>query len=138
MEAHRVVRRRGSHIFYKTGSQMAVRMSVLRTGDSLSPRRFLVLYSVRGSIDSRAIVRLVGLGQLKKPMTSSGLNPRPSSLTHSASTNFATACPQTGRSIETRCREREQYLRLYQRDKSAVAETDTESGYRIKFQRRKY
>jgi hypothetical protein len=37
MEAHRVVRRRGAHIFYKIGSQMAVRLSVLRAGRPLPP-----------------------------------------------------------------------------------------------------
>jgi hypothetical protein len=34
------------------------------------PGRFLVLISVRGSVDPRAIVQLEGLGKLKNPMTS--------------------------------------------------------------------
>jgi hypothetical protein len=39
------------------------------------PRRFLVLTSVRGCVDTRAIVRLEGLGQLGKPMTTLGIEP---------------------------------------------------------------
>jgi hypothetical protein len=35
------------------------------------PRRFLVLISVRGLANTRAVVRLEGLGQLKNPVTSS-------------------------------------------------------------------
>jgi hypothetical protein len=41
----------------------------------LPPGRFLVLISVRGSIDPWAIVRLEGLGQLKNPIISSGIEP---------------------------------------------------------------
>jgi hypothetical protein len=60
------VRRRGSHIFYTIGSQMAVRLSALRSDCPLFPGRFLVVISVRGSVDLRAIVRLEGLCKLKK------------------------------------------------------------------------
>jgi hypothetical protein len=48
---------------------MAVRMSALRAGRRLTPGRFLVLISVRGWVDTRVIVRLQRLGQLKNPMT---------------------------------------------------------------------
>jgi hypothetical protein len=52
---------------------MVIRLSALRTGRPLLPGRFLVLLSVTGSADPRAIVRLEGLSQLKNPMTSSGI-----------------------------------------------------------------
>jgi hypothetical protein len=68
------VRRRGSHIFWTIGSQMAVR-SASRAGRALPPGRFLVLISVRGLVDPRAIVRVEGLGQLKNQMASSGIEP---------------------------------------------------------------
>jgi hypothetical protein len=44
-------------------------------GRPLPTGRFLVLISVRGWVDLRAIVRLERLGQFKNPVTSSGLEP---------------------------------------------------------------
>jgi hypothetical protein len=49
---------------------MAVSLSALRAGQSSHQGRFLVLVSVRGLVDPRAIVRLQGLRQLKNPITS--------------------------------------------------------------------
>jgi hypothetical protein len=57
------------------GSQAALRLSALSAGRPLPPGRFLVLISVSGGVDPRAIVRLEGLGQLKNPMNSSGIEP---------------------------------------------------------------
>jgi hypothetical protein len=39
VEVHRIVSRRGSHTFYKIGSQMAVRLSALSACRSLLPRK---------------------------------------------------------------------------------------------------
>jgi hypothetical protein len=52
---------------------MAVRLSALHTGCPLPQGIFLILISVRGSVDPRAIVRMERWGQLKNPMTSSGI-----------------------------------------------------------------
>jgi hypothetical protein len=54
---------------------MAVRLSASCAGRPLPPGKFLVLITVRGWDDLRAIVRLKELGQLKNPMTSSGIEP---------------------------------------------------------------
>jgi hypothetical protein len=45
------------------------------TDRPLPPGRFLVLISLRGWVDSRAIVRLEGLGRLKNPVTLTGIEP---------------------------------------------------------------
>jgi hypothetical protein len=63
MKTDRIVRCRGSHIFHTIGSQMAVSLSALLDGRPLPPGIFLVLISVRGSVDPRAISRLEGSGQ---------------------------------------------------------------------------
>jgi hypothetical protein len=50
---------------------MVARLSAIHPGHFLPPGRFLVLISVRGSVNPRDIMRLEGLGKLKKS-TSSG------------------------------------------------------------------
>jgi hypothetical protein len=54
---------------------MAVRLSALISGRPLPPGRFLVLISVKGRVDPRAIVRVEGIGQLRNPNTSSRIEP---------------------------------------------------------------
>jgi hypothetical protein len=72
---------------------MAARLSALCASRFLPPGGFLVLTSVRGWVDPRAIVRLEGLGKLKEIHLIRDSNRRPSSVWHSTSTNYATACP---------------------------------------------
>jgi hypothetical protein len=69
------VRRRGLHIFYTIGLQMALKLLALSACRSLPLGRSLMLFYIRGSVDPRAIVRLEILVQLKNPMTSSGIEP---------------------------------------------------------------
>jgi hypothetical protein len=46
---------------------MVMRLSASRAGRPSPPGRFLVLISVRGWVEPRAIVRVEELGQLKNP-----------------------------------------------------------------------
>jgi hypothetical protein len=54
---------------------MAVKLSALCSGRSLSPERFLVVISFTGWVDSRTIVRLEGVDQFKNSTISSGIKP---------------------------------------------------------------
>jgi hypothetical protein len=62
-------------VFLDTSYMKAARLSAVCTGRLYPHNMLLVIISVRGWVDSRAIVRAVGLSQCKIPMTPSGIEP---------------------------------------------------------------
>jgi hypothetical protein len=102
VEAHRVVRRRGSHIYQTIGSQMAVRLSALcGGGPPFTPPPYSFLPEAKSTPGPQCGWKDQVNWKIQWPHRE--WNPRPSGLWYSAWTNYAAAWPRLYKWTVTIC-----------------------------------